>query len=213
MPGDYYIIKSKIEFRDEETGSSIIVLPDENFSVNALISYQSKILSNQFATLEDMAKFPTEVASARTFVFVREIEPLLGAGLIKGGDLDNAIVIYEKEMSQENYDKLADVMGVPHMDATKLGYINHVPLVWDNEPARHKLLDIIGDLALIGKPIKGRASSPPVRGTPSTTSLPARYAKKSNFTKYRLRPITATKLPSWMSTASANCFRTVILSS
>ncbi len=101
-------------------------------------------------------KFPTEVASARTFVFVREIEPLLGAGLIKGGDLDNAIVIYEKEMSQENYDKLADVMGVPHMDATKLGYINHVPLVWDNEPARHKLLDIIGDLALIGKPIKGR---------------------------------------------------------
>ena len=103
-----------------------------------------------------MAKFPTEVASARTFVFVREIEPLLGAGLIKGGDLDNAIVIYEKEMSQENYDKLADVMGVPHMDATKLGYINHVPLVWDNEPARHKLLDIIGDLALIGKPIKGR---------------------------------------------------------
>ena len=153
---DYYIIKSKIEFRDEETGSSIIVLPDENFSVNALISYQSKILSNQFATLEDMAKFPTEVASARTFVFVREIEPLLGAGLIKGGDLDNAIVIYEKEMSQENYDKLADVMGVPHMDATKLGYINHIPLVWDNEPARHKLLDIIGDLALIGKPIKGR---------------------------------------------------------
>ena len=116
---DYYIIKSKIEFRDEETGSSIIVLPDENFSVNALISYQSKILSNQFATLEDMAKFPTEVASARTFVFVREIEPLLGAGLIKGGDLDNAIVIYEKEMSQENYDKLADVMGVP---ATRPGH-------------------------------------------------------------------------------------------
>ena len=155
-PKDFYIIKSKIEFRDEETGSSIIVLPDENFSVNALISYDSKILYNQFATLEDMSKFPEEIASARTFVFVREIEPLLNHGLIKGGDLDNAIVIYEREMSQERYDKLADVMGVPHMDATKLGYINHIPLVWDNEPARHKLLDIIGDLALIGKPIKGR---------------------------------------------------------
>ena len=155
-PKDYYIIKSKIEFRDEETGSSIIVLPDESFSVNALISYDSKILYNQFATLEDMSKFPEEVASARTFVFVREIEPLLNHGLIKGGDLDNAIVIYEREMSQERYDKLADVMGVPHMDATQLGYINHIPLVWDNEPARHKLLDIIGDLALIGKPIKGR---------------------------------------------------------
>ena len=155
-PKDFYIIKSKIEFRDEETGSSIIVLPDESFSVNALISYDSKILFNQFATLEDMGKFPEEIASARTFVFVREIEPLLNYGLIKGGDLDNAIVIYEREMSQERYDKLADVMGVPHMDATQLGYINHIPLVWDNEPARHKLLDIIGDLALIGKPIKGR---------------------------------------------------------
>ena len=153
---DYYIIKSKIEFRDEETGSSIIVLPDESFSVNALISYDSKILFNQFATLEDMDKFPEEISSARTFVFVREIEPLLSHGLIKGGDLDNAIVIYERQMSQESYDKLADVMGVPHMDATQLGYINHIPLVWDNEPARHKLLDIIGDLALIGKPIKGR---------------------------------------------------------
>ena len=107
---DYYIIKSKIEFKDEATGSSIIVLPDESFSVNALISYDSQILTNQFATLENMADFPTEVASARTFVFVREIEPLLNAGLIKGGDLDNAIVIYERKMSQENFDKLADIM-------------------------------------------------------------------------------------------------------
>ena len=155
-PKDYYIIKSKIEFRDEETGSSIIVLPDDKFSVNTLISYDSKILTNQYATLENMECFPTEIASARTFVFVREIEPLLNAGLIKGGDLDNAIVIYEKQMTQENFDKLADVMGVPHMDASHLGYINHIPLVWPNEPARHKLLDIIGDLALVGKPIKGR---------------------------------------------------------
>ena len=155
-PKDYYIIKSKIEFRDEQTGSSIIVLPDDKFSVNTLISYDSRILTNQYATLENMEDFPTEIASARTFVFVREIEPLLNAGLIKGGDLDNAIVIYEKQMTQENFDKLADVMGVPHMDASHLGYINHIPLVWPNEPARHKLLDIIGDMALIGKPIKGR---------------------------------------------------------
>ena len=153
---DFYIIKSKIEFRDEQTGSSIIVLPDENFSLNVLISYDSTIIPNQFATLEDMAKFKDEIAASRTFVFVREIEPLLQAGLIKGGDLDNAIVIYERQMSQENYDKLADVMGVPHMDATQLGYIMHKPLVWPNECARHKLLDVIGDMALIGKPIKGR---------------------------------------------------------
>ena len=153
---DFYIIKSKIEFRDEETGSSIIVLPDENFSINVLISYDSTIISNQYATLEDMSKFKDEIAASRTFVFVREIEPLLQAGLIKGGDLDNAIVIYERRMSQENFDKLADVMGVAHMDANHLGYIMHNPLVWPNECARHKLLDVIGDMALIGKPIKGR---------------------------------------------------------
>lgn len=153
---DFYIIKSKIEFKDEETGSSIIVLPDDNFSLNVLISYDSNIIPNQYATLEDMNDFATEIAGSRTFVFVREIEPLLKAGLIKGGDLENAIVIYERKMSQENFDKLADVMNVPHMDAEKLGYINTEPLVWPNECARHKLLDVIGDLALIGKPIKGR---------------------------------------------------------
>lgn len=154
---DYYIIKSKIEVRDEKTGSSIIVLPDEDFSLNVLVSYDdSLIIPNQYATLEDMNKFKDEIANSRTFVFVREIEPLLNAGLIKGGDLDNAIVIYEKKMSQESFDKLADVMGVPHMDANQLGYINHDPLVWPNECARHKLLDVIGDLALIGKPIRGR---------------------------------------------------------
>lgn len=153
---DYYIIKSKREFVDEETGSSIIVLPDENFSLNVLVSYDSEILPNQYATLEDMSKFKDEIASCRTFVFVREIEPLLSAGLIKGGDLDNAVVIYERTMSQEKMDKLSDVMGVDRIDANKLGYINHKPLVWPNECARHKLLDVIGDLALIGKPIKGR---------------------------------------------------------
>lgn len=153
---DYYIIKSKIEYKDEATGSSIIVLPDENFSVNVLISYDSQILSNQFATLDNMSDFPKEIASSRTFVFVREIQPLLAAGLIKGGDLDNAIVIYERQMPQEQFDKLADIMKVEHHDATKVGYLNNKPLVWPNEPARHKLLDIIGDLALIGKPIKGR---------------------------------------------------------
>ena len=122
---DYFVIKSKIEFRNEKTGSSIIVLPDDEFSLNVLISYDSTILPNQYATLEDMTEFKDEVAKARTFVFVREIEPLLQLGLIKGGDLDNAIVIYERQMSQEKYDQLADVMGVPHMDATQLGYIMH----------------------------------------------------------------------------------------
>lgn len=153
---DTFIIKSKIEIKDENTGNSIIILPDDKFSLNVLVHYESGILYNQYATLEDMEDFKSEIASSRTFVFVRELEPLLSAGLIKGGDLDNAIVIYEREMPQEQYNRLADVMGVPHMDAKKLGYLNHKPLVWNNEPARHKLLDIIGDLALIGKPLQGR---------------------------------------------------------
>lgn len=155
-PKDFYIIRKKIEFRDENTGSHIIILPDDTFSVDVLISYDSKIIPNQYASLENMKDFSKEVAEARTFVFVREIEPLLNAGLIKGGDLDNAIVIYERKLSQDKVNELTDLMKAPHVDAEQVGYLNHKPLVWDNEPARHKLLDIIGDLALIGKPIQGR---------------------------------------------------------
>lgn len=155
-PKDFYVIKKKIEFRDEETGSSIIILPDEQFSITTMISFDSQFINSQFATLDNMDDFTEHIAPARTFVFVREIEPLLKAGLIKGGDLDNAIVIYEKEISQEALDRLADHLHVEHRDATALGYIQDRPLVWQNEPARHKLLDIIGDMALIGRPIKGR---------------------------------------------------------
>lgn len=155
-PKDYYIIRKKIEVKDEETGSCITILPDEEFSITAMCSFESKFINSQFATIENMDIFSTEIASARTFVFVRDIVPLLQAGLIKGGDMDNAIVIYENEQSQENIDKLCDYLGVPHMDATKLGYLQHKPLKWENECTRHKLLDIIGDMALIGKPLKGR---------------------------------------------------------
>ena len=155
-PKNYYTITHKIEIKDEQTGSCITLLPDEEFSITTMIDFQSKFISSQFATLDNMENFETEIAAARTFVFVREIEPLLMAGLVKGGDLDNAIVIYERQTTQEALDKLCDQTGAEHHDANVLGYIQHKPLVWENEPARHKLLDIIGDMALIGKPIKGR---------------------------------------------------------
>lgn len=155
-PRDYYIVKHKIEVKDEESGASLIILPDEKFSVNVLISFDSPVLSNQFATMNDLSEFPSELAASRTFVFVREVEMLLNNNLIKGGDLDNAIVIYDQKLPQESLDKLADMMDVPHLGLNELGYINHKPLVFDNEPARHKLLDVIGDVALIGKPIRGR---------------------------------------------------------
>ena len=155
-PRDYYIVKHKIEVKDEESGASLIILPDEKFSVNVLISFDSSVLNNQFASMNDLSEFPSELAASRTFVFVREIEMLLNNNLIKGGDLDNAIVIYDQKLPQESLDKLADMMNVPHLNLKELGYINQERLVFDNEPARHKLLDVIGDVALIGKPIRGR---------------------------------------------------------
>lgn len=154
-PKDYYIIRHKIEIKDEESGSCITILPDEGFSLTTMCSFESKFINSQFATLDDMDAYATEIAPARTFVFVRDIEPLLKANLIKGGDMDNAIVIYERQTTQERLDQLADFLKVPRLDATKLGYIQHKPLVWENECTRHKLLDIIGDMALIGRPIKG----------------------------------------------------------
>lgn len=155
-PKDYYIVKHKIEVKDEETGASLMVLPDDNFSINVLISFDSPVLSNQFATLNNLSEFPTELAASRTFVFVREVEMLLQNNLIKGGDLDNAIVIYDQKIPQESLDQLADMLNIPHKNVQDLGYINNKPLVFDNEPARHKLIDVMGDLALIGKPIRGR---------------------------------------------------------
>ncbi|GHU68455.1 3-hydroxyacyl-[acyl-carrier-protein] dehydratase FabZ [Bacteroidia bacterium] len=153
---DYFIVKHKIEVKDDETGASIVVLPDEQLVINTLISFDSQILDSQYATLNNLSDFKTEIAASRTFVFVREIEPLLENNLIKGGDLDNAIVIYERQISQERFDSLADKMKVNYKDATQLGYIMNKPLVFPNEPARHKLLDILGDIALIGKPLRGR---------------------------------------------------------
>ncbi|MBR6490326.1 MAG: bifunctional UDP-3-O-[Muribaculaceae bacterium] len=153
---EYYIVKQRIKVVDENSGSSLIVLPDEDFSIDTMIEFNSPVLPNQFASLNSMRDFKEEIAGSRTFVFVREIMPLVQNNLIKGGDLDNAIVIYDQQMSQEELDKIADVAGVPHIPVDKLGYLNHKPLTHPNEPARHKLLDVLGDLALIGRPLKGR---------------------------------------------------------
>ncbi|MDE5663396.1 MAG: bifunctional UDP-3-O-[3-hydroxymyristoyl] N-acetylglucosamine deacetylase/3-hydroxyacyl-ACP dehydratase [Muribaculaceae bacterium] len=153
---DYYIIKSKTKFKDEATGSQIVIYPDDGFSVEVMVEYNSPVLPNQFAILDNLADFHKKVASARTFVFVREIEGLLQHGLIKGGDLDNAIVIYDQPVEQEKIDAICDLVQVPHVQLKNLGYINPAPLTWDNEPARHKLMDLIGDIALVGRPLKGR---------------------------------------------------------
>ena len=153
---NFYVVKRKIEVRDPQTGAHLTVLPDNDFSVDVMISYDSPVLANQFARLENMSEFKQGISGSRPFVFVREIEPLLNANLIKGGDLDNAIVIYDKEMAQEKLDHISDLMGVERKQVNELGFINNRPLEFENEPARHKLLDVLGDTALIGRPLKGR---------------------------------------------------------
>ena len=153
---DYYIVRSKMEVTDPETGSKLTLLPDDSFGINSFIEFDSQYIPNQSASMDSLSEFETEIAPARTFVFVREIQQLRKAGLIKGGNLDNAIVIYERKLSQPELDEIADELNVPRHNADELGYLNHRKLAFPNEPARHKLLDIIGDIALIGKPIKGR---------------------------------------------------------
>lgn len=153
---NFYIVRKKIEVSDPQTGSKLTLLPDDRFCINSFIEFDSKYIPNQSAAMECLSDYATDIAPARTFVFVREIQQLRQAGLIKGGDLDNAIVIYERELPQNELDEIADALGVPRHDANELGYLNRRQLAFPNEPARHKLLDIIGDIALIGKPIKGR---------------------------------------------------------
>lgn len=170
---DFYYVKSKIEVRDDTTGASIVVLPDEDFSVDVKIDFPSNVLNNQYATLDRIEDFPAEIGASRTFVFVREIEPLVKGNLIKGGDLDNAIVIYDSPMEQCELDRLADLMNVPHKNVSDFGYINNIPLTSENEPARHKLLDVLGDIALIGRPLKGK-----VIATRPGHSINTAFAKK-----------------------------------
>jgi beta-hydroxyacyl-(acyl-carrier-protein) dehydratase fabZ len=153
---EYYIVKQRTEVVSEDGRSRILLLPDHSFGVDVHISFDSPILSNQFASLDNLKNFETEIASSRTFVFVREIEQLLAHNLVKGGDLDNALVIYDKEMEQSRLNDLCKLMGVEPKKGIELGYINNAPIIFPNEPARHKLLDVLGDLSLIGRPIQGR---------------------------------------------------------
>ncbi|MCM1520910.1 MAG: bifunctional UDP-3-O-[3-hydroxymyristoyl] N-acetylglucosamine deacetylase/3-hydroxyacyl-ACP dehydratase [Lachnoclostridium sp.] len=169
----FYVVKTRTEVRDEATGSSIVVYPADDFSIDVKVGYDSPVLPNQFASLDSIDNFADQIAASRTFVFVREIEPLVKNNLIKGGDLDNAIVIYDAPMEQDQLDALADLMGVPHKTVNEFGYINNRPLSCDNEPARHKLLDVMGDLALIGRRIKGHIVATRPGHTINTT-----FAKK-----------------------------------
>ncbi len=152
----YFILKEKLEYYDEEQGIHIIAYPDKASSINVLIDYNSRVLGNQYASLEEPDDFQKEIAPCRTFVFLHELEFLVKNNLIKGGDVDNAIVIVDRQMEQEELDRLAELFNKPKVKVQPEGILNNVDLRFSNEPARHKLLDLMGDLALVGRWFRAR---------------------------------------------------------
>jgi len=152
---NYYILEEPFTFKDDD-GSEIMALPSDSFEVSALIDYGTSVLGPQHAHLDHMTNFREEIASARTFSFLRELEPLLDQGLIKGGDLNNAIVYVDQEIAPATLDKLKAAFEKEDVQVTNRGTLNNIELRFSNEAARHKLLDVIGDIALLGRPLKAR---------------------------------------------------------
>jgi UDP-3-O-[3-hydroxymyristoyl] N-acetylglucosamine deacetylase/3-hydroxyacyl-[acyl-carrier-protein] dehydratase len=153
---EYFEIKEPIIFRDEERGVEIMALPSEEFNLSVMIDYNSVVIGNQFAALNNIDEFADEIAQCRTFVFFRELEFLWKNNLIKGGSLDNAIVVLDREVSQDELDRIADLFNKPRIQVRPQGILSNTKLQFSNEPARHKLLDLIGDLTLIGTKLKGK---------------------------------------------------------
>lgn len=153
---EYFEITEPIAYKDEVTGTELLAFPADQFEATVMIDFNSPVLGPQFASLSQADHYLEDIAPCRTFVFLHELEKLLDMGLIKGGNLDNAIVIADRHMDQDELDALAQKMGRPSIRIESEGVLNTVKLRFTNEPARHKLLDVMGDLALIGRPIKGK---------------------------------------------------------
>lgn len=153
---EYFEITEPISFKDEKTGAEYVAMPANEYCLTTLIDFNSSVLGQQFATLDSTPQYEIEIAPARTFAFLHELEFMLNQGLIKGGDLDNAIVIVDRMMSEEDLADLAKKLNKPNVKIERAGILNTTDLRFNNEPARHKLLDVMGDLALVGKFIKGK---------------------------------------------------------
>jgi UDP-3-O-[3-hydroxymyristoyl] N-acetylglucosamine deacetylase/3-hydroxyacyl-[acyl-carrier-protein] dehydratase len=154
---EYFEIREKIVYFDKESGVELVALPDDEYSIDVMISFNSPVLHNQFARLDSLKNFRDEIAACRTFVFLHELEFLLNNNMVKGGDLDNAIVIMDRDVPQAELDRIADLFKHEHIKLNgQQGILNNLKLHYSNEPARHKLLDIVGDLSLVGRPIKGK---------------------------------------------------------
>lgn len=155
-PRRYYVVKEEIRYRDEATGSELVILPDLHFSVDLTIDFNSNVIGVQNAFYDENTDFAKEIAPCRTFVFFHELEYLFKNNLIKGGDLENALVIVEHPVPEETLSRMAALFNVDKVDRLPEGYLDNVKLHYANECARHKLLDLIGDFSLIGMRIKGK---------------------------------------------------------
>lgn len=151
-----YVVKEVISYTDEATGSEILVMPSDDYQVTAMVDFGTKVLGTQNATMKNITDFKSEIANSRTFSFLHELEALLENGLIKGGDLNNAIVYVDKEISESTMENLKVAFGKEKISVKPNGILDNLTLHYPNEAARHKLLDVIGDLALIGTRIKGK---------------------------------------------------------
>lgn len=185
MDREYFVVEEPIVYRSENGETEIMALPCDNFEITAMIDFNSPVLGQQYASITSLERYAEEIAPCRTFVFLHELESLIDRDLIKGGDLDNAIVIVDRPVKQSTLNGLANKLGKPSIEVAEEGILNTLKLQFKNEPARHKLLDIIGDTALLGKPIKGRifATKPGHRANIEFTKL----LKKNYLEQRKLR--------------------------
>ena len=153
---DEYIVTELITYKDDKTGSEITLIPSDEFQVTTMVDFETKVLGTQNASLDSISEFKENIAPSRTFSFLHELEMLLENGLIKGGDLNNAIVYVDKPLSESNMDRLKEAFGKDNIAVKPNGILDNLSLHFSNEAARHKLLDVIGDLALVGVPIRGK---------------------------------------------------------
>lgn len=153
---DFCEVHESVFYRDAEREVEIAALPLDDYRVTVMIDYKSPVLGSQHASLTDIRQFEKEIASCRTFCFLHELEMLHKNNLIKGGDLNNAIVVVDRVVKDDELDSLAQLFNKPKVEVRKEGILNNIKLRYQNEPARHKLLDVMGDLALVGRPIKAQ---------------------------------------------------------
>ena len=186
----YIEISEKLTYNDEENNVEISIYPHNDYRITSMVDYNSEVLGSQHYTLNQISNFKKDISDARTFCFLHEIEDLFKKNLIKGGDLDNAIVIVDKVIDEKKLKEISQLLGKKNIKVDKQGILNNIKLKYNNEPARHKLLDIVGDLALVGRPIKGHiiAARPGHKSNIEFAKILKKFINKRNINAPKYDP-------------------------